>query len=89
MCRYIEVPASTTCFKQGIEAVPEYLCKTACQALGFKSGGDVNKPNISGCFVETTGANTGRCEYNTNTSASCEPPCTLDGAIVRSLCIRN
>eukprot|EP00040_Diaphanoeca_grandis_P030591 m.181026 g.181026 ORF g.181026 m.181026 type:complete len:847 (+) comp32047_c0_seq1:104-2644(+) len=87
--QYIEVPASTTCFKQGIEDVPEFLCKTACETLGFKNVGAVNKPNISGCFVETTGAATGTCEYNTNTSATCEPPCTLDGSIVRSLCIRN
>jgi hypothetical protein len=87
--QYIEVPASTSCFKQGIEAVPEYLCKAACLALGLKSGGNVNSPNISGCFVETTGKTTGRCEYNTNTSATCEPPCILDGAVVAQVCIRN
>jgi len=87
--QYIEVPASTTCFQQGIEAVPEYLCRSACAALGFTSAGDVNRPNISGCFVETTGATSGRCEYNKNTSATCTPPCMLDGVVVRSICIRN
>jgi hypothetical protein len=87
--QYIEVPASTTCFKQGIEAVPEGLCSTACKALGFKSAGAISRPNISGCFVETSGTTVGKCEYNTNTSATCEPPCMLDGAEVRSLCVRN
>ena len=71
--------------------MPEYLCAKACTAVGLKParGASVNRPNISGCFVPTAGKTAGQCTYNTNTSASCEPPCTLDGAVVRMLCIRS
>ena len=88
---YIEESAGTNCFKQGIENVPGYLCAKACAAVGLKParGENVNRPNISGCFVPTTGKTANTCFYNTNASATCEPPCTLDGAVVRMLCIRN
>jgi hypothetical protein len=36
--RYIEVPAATTCVKQGITPVPAEDCSRACGALGFKVG---------------------------------------------------
>jgi len=85
---YIEIPADTSCVKQGITPVPEEDCSRACLALGFKSTGDRARPNISGCFVLTEGQYAGNCNYNTNASATCEPPCTLFGSIVRSLCIR-
>ena len=86
---YIEVPAATTCIKQGITPVPEADCSRACGALGFKSTGDRARANISGCFVMTEGPYAGNCNFNTNKSATCEPPCTLMGSEVRSLCMRK
>jgi len=85
---YIEVSADTTCVKQGIQPVSEEDCGHACLALGFDSTGDRERANISGCFVMTTGPYAGNCNYNTNKSATCTPPCTLMGAVVRSLCER-
>eukprot|EP00039_Didymoeca_costata_P016028 m.279956 g.279956 ORF g.279956 m.279956 type:complete len:770 (+) comp16323_c13_seq1:95-2404(+) len=86
---YIEIPADTTCEKQGILPVPADDCSRACVALGFKASGPRSRPNISGCFVMTQGQYENDCNYNTNASATCTPPCTLYGAVVRSLCIRN
>lgn len=86
--QYIEVPATTTCAKQGISAVPMEDCDRACLALGFKGTGPRARPNISGCFVLTSGQYAGNCNYNTNASATCEPPCTLYGSTVQSLCLR-
>lgn len=85
----LQVPADTTCEKQGIDPVPSDLCVRACVALDFKSTGPRDRPNISGCFVMTEGQYAGNCGYNTNKSATCTPPCTLFGAVVRSLCIRS
>jgi hypothetical protein len=85
---YIEVPAATTCTKQGIEDVSEVDCGHACLALGFTSTGPRARANISGCFVMTAGPYAGNCNYNTNKSATCTPPCTLMGVVVRSLCVR-
>eukprot|EP00937_MAST-01D_sp_MAST-1D-sp2_P002383 g2383.t1 len=86
--QYIEVAAATTCVKQGILPVPAEDCDRACYALGFKGTGPRARPNISGCFVMTDGPYAGNCNYNTNTSATCDPPCTLYGAAVQSLCLR-
>ena len=86
---YIEVPADTTCAKQGIQPVSENDCGHACLALGFKDTGPRARANISGCFVMTEGPYAGNCNYNTNKSATCTPPCTLMGSIVRSLCERE
>eukprot|EP00729_Bicosta_minor_P005643 gene5643-15535_t len=72
----------------GIQPVSEEDCGHACLALGFDSTGDRERANISGCFVMTTGPYAGNCNYNTNKSATCTPPCTLMGAVVRSLCER-
>ena len=36
----------------------------------------------------TQGQYAGNCNYNLNASATCEPPCTLYGSVVRSLCRR-
>lgn len=85
---YIEVAADTTCVKQGIKPVSQEDCSHACLALGFKSTGGRARPNISGCFVMTQGQYAGNCNYNLNASATCEPPCTLYGSVVRSLCKR-
>lgn len=87
--QYIEVAATTTCTEQGILPVPEEDCDRACYALGFKGTGVRQRPNISGCFVMTQGQFAGNCNYNSNASATCEPPCTLYGSEVRSLCIRS
>jgi len=85
---YIEVGADTTCTKQGIKPVSETDCGHACLALGFSSTGPRARPNMSGCFVMTEGQYAGNCNFNTNLSATCEPPCTLYNATVRSLCVR-
>jgi hypothetical protein len=85
---YIEVAAATTCVKQGIKPVSAEDCSHACLALGFKSTGPRARPNISGCFVMTTGQYAGNCNFNSNKSATCTPPCTLFGSVVRSLCRR-
>jgi hypothetical protein len=85
---YIEVSADTTCVKQGIKPVSEEDCGHACLTLGFTSTGPRARANISGCFVMTEGQWAGNCNYNTNKSATCEPPCTLVGSVVRSLCKR-
>ena len=86
--QYIEVPAATSCVDQGISPVPSEDCSRACLALGFKGTGPRARPNISGCFVLTQGKYAGNCNFNSNTSATCTPPCTLYGSVVRSLCIR-
>jgi hypothetical protein len=39
--------------------------------------------------VLTTGQYKGNCNYNTNKSATCTPPCTLFGDSVQSLCLRK
>ena len=41
---YIEVPAATTCVKQGITPVPAADCSRACTALGFKVGRQRQNP---------------------------------------------
>ena len=87
--RYIEVPAATTCVKQGITPVPSADCSRACLALGFKGTGPRARPNISGCFVMTEGPYAGNCNFNSNLSATCTPPCQLYNSTVRSLCLRS
>jgi hypothetical protein len=86
---YIEVPADTTCLQQGIQGVSEEDCGHACLALGFKDTGPRSRPNMSGCFVMSTGQYAGNCNFNTNTAATCKPPCTLYGSITRALCLRK
>ena len=58
-------------------------------ALGFKSTGARARPDPPGCFVMTTGQYAGNCNYNSNKSAACEPPCKLYGVVTRSLCVRK
>jgi hypothetical protein len=87
---YIELPAATTCAKQGISEVPEQDCARACTILGFKFTGAKPRPNASGCFALTTGAWKDNCNYNTNKSAVCvEPPCTVEGSLAQALCLRK
>jgi hypothetical protein len=47
------------------------------------------RPNISGCFVMTQGQYKDNCNFNSNASAACTPPCELYGSVVQSLCIRK
>ena len=89
--RFIEVPADTTCAKQGITDVPANFCENACESLAFKYDGGKSEVNMTGCFVMTSGQSTGLCIFNTNSAASVCPqqPCTVDGSIVQQLCIRQ
>ncbi len=88
--RYIELPASTTCVKQGVDPTPEDECGRACAILGFKFTGSKARMNSTGCFVLTSGQYAGNCNYNTNTSATCaDPPCTVYGCTVQPICIRK
>ena len=52
---YIELPADTTCVRQGIAEVPEHLCKRACTILGLTYTGSKPRPNATGCFALTSG----------------------------------
>ena len=83
---FVEVAANTTCSLQGLSPVSEGDCGRASADLGFKYTGPRARPNISGCFVLETGQYAGNSNYNTNLSATCTPPCTLMGAVVRPLC---
>jgi len=83
---FVEAAANTNCAKAGLPPVTQADCGAACGALGFKYSGPRARANISGCFVLSSGEYKGNCNYNTNASASCTPPCTLMGAGVRSLC---
>jgi hypothetical protein len=85
----VQVAADTTCEKQGIAPVPEKLCGHACLALGFKDTGPRARPDPPGCFVMAAGPYKGNCNYNSNKSATCEPPCKLYGVLTQRLCIRK
>lgn len=87
---YIELPAATSCAKQGITAVPEEQCGRACAILGFKFTGSKPRANMTGCFALTSGPWKDNCNYNTNKSAACaDPPCTVEGSVAQALCIRK
>ena len=89
--RFIEVPADTTCAKQGITDVPATFCADACESLAFKYDGGKPEVNMTGCFVMTSGKEIGMCIFNTNATASVCPqqPCTIGDSIVQQLCIRQ
>ena len=86
---YVEVPADTNCSASGIAPVSAADCGAACRALGFKWTGTRARANISGCFVMASGQFAGNCNFNSNKSATCSPPCSVLGSEVRSLCARN
>jgi hypothetical protein len=87
--RFIEVPADTTCAKQGISDVPANFCQQACEALGIKYAGGKARMNMTGCMVLDSGG-AGLCTYNTNTSATVCPqqPCTSGGSVAQQVCLR-
>jgi hypothetical protein len=89
--RFIEVPAQTTCDKQGITNVPSQYCQQACEALGFKFSGEKPTVNMTSCFVLTSGKYNNSCSFNTNTTATIcsEQPCTIDNSIAQQLCLRQ
>jgi len=89
--KFIEVPADTTCAKQGITDVPLQFCLEACESLAFKYIGGKPFSNITGCFVLATGPAAGACSFNTNASAAMCPqePCTVGGNVAQQLCIRQ
>ena len=86
---FAEALANSTCAEQGMAPVAGSACGDACAALGFKYTGGRARANISGCFVMAAGQYAGNCNYNTNASATCTPPCTLLGVEVRSVCGRE
>jgi len=85
---YIQVPVATSCEKQGLREVTDEYCSDACLALQLDFTGDHARPNISGCFTLTEGQYAGNCNFNTNASAHCQPPCYLYGSPVAQLCHR-
>ena len=87
---YIEVPAATSCIKQGITNVPEKFCNLACESLNLKFVGDHNYQNMTGCFALEGGKGNGTCTFNTNTTATMcsDPPCMVDGSTARQVCLR-
>jgi len=89
--RFIEVSDLTTCAKQGITDVPLLYCKEACEALSFKYAGGKPNVNMTGCFVLTSGKDSGVCSFNTNSNSSVCPvqPCTIDGSIAQQICLRQ
>jgi len=88
---FIEVPALTTCAKQGIADVPAQFCHQACEATGANYAGVKAAANFTGCFVVTSGPHDKTCIFNTNASAAVCPdqPCTVDGGIAQQLCLRQ
>jgi hypothetical protein len=89
--KFIEVPDTTTCAKQGITDVPSQFCKEACEALSFKYSGGKPTVNMTGCFVLSSGKDAGVCTFNTNATASICPqqPCTIDGSNAQQICLRQ
>jgi hypothetical protein len=88
--RFIEVPAVTTCVKQGITDVPAQFCQQACESLDLRYAGSKAFVNMTGCFAISSGPSTGVCAYNSNSTATVCPqqPCTVDRGIAQQLCLR-
>lgn len=74
---YIELPAGTTCEKQGILALNEKECHLACEYFKFKYTGARHAKN-TGCFAIESGRWKGNCNYNIEPSSD-----------VRALCLRT
>ena len=89
--KFIEVPADTSCYKQGITDVPPQFCMEACESLNFKYDGAKATTNMTGCFVLSSGPTAGACMFNSNTTAAICPqqPCTVDGGVAQQICIRQ
>jgi hypothetical protein len=89
---YVELPAATNCGREGIIPVPfdpfGAHCSDACmriinQPATWPAG---NNSVIPGCYI-ADGPEGKTCNWNMNTSATCRPPCKLDGLTVHSVCI--
>ena len=89
--RFIEVPAATTCVKQGITDVPLQFCQQACESLALKFAGSKAFVNMTGCFAISSGPSARACAYNSNATATVCPqqPCTVNGGIAQQLCLRQ
>lgn len=90
---FILEPSSTSCQRQGIEDVPEDLCKAACTETAHRTyTGAKSTTGVSGCFAIMEGKYIGNCNYNSNKSASCTPPCRAGGpkgSLVGEICLRK
>jgi len=76
---FILEPPSTACILQGIKNVPEELCEEACLLVANRSyTGPRAGTNVRGCFAIMSGPYKGNCNYNSNTSSTCTPPCGPD-----------
>ena len=77
---FIVKPPTTSCILQGLVNVPENLCEDACILAANRTyTGPRPETNVKGCFAITTGPYQGNCNFNSNTSAVCAPPCGADG----------
>jgi hypothetical protein len=82
-------PPSTSCILQGIKNVPEDLCNQACLLVANRTntGARPNFPNVKGCFAIMEGQYKGNCNYNSNASTVCTPPCGVPGDAFGELCL--
>ena len=78
---FILEPPSTSCILQGIANVPEEQCQAACILVANRTytGARKSFANVKGCFAITTGPYKGNCNYNSNTTPVCTPPCGDNG----------
>jgi hypothetical protein len=77
---FILKPPSTSCILQGIQNVPESQCAAACLLVANRTyTGAKVFTNVKGCFAIMSGPYKGNCNYNSDASASCKPPCGKDG----------
>ena len=90
---FIIEPPTTSCERQGIENVPEDLCQAACTEVANRTyTGARSTTGVSGCYAITEGEYKGNCNYNSNTSATCTPPCRAGGpkgSLVSEICLRK
>ena len=91
--QFIVEPSTTSCQRQGIENVPEELCAAACtEVANRKYTGPRATTGVAGCFAIMEGEWKGNCNYNSNQSASCVPPCRAggpQGSLVSEICLRQ
>jgi hypothetical protein len=80
---------STSCILQGIKNVPEDLCTQACLLVANRTntGARPDFPNVKGCFAIMSGQYKGNCNYNSNASTICTPPCGPPGDEYGELCL--
>jgi len=74
-------PPTTSCILQGIKNVPENLCAAACLLVANRTytGARPMFANVKGCFAIMSGQYAGNCNFNSNASTICTPPCGATG----------